>query len=110
LYYNTDKLRFKNISFRSGFVDRVSFVPLNENVISEFRLIDVDKSTLRWGEEREIAVRYDLVLTPETCSQLAQKREFITWQVRFYDNVGKLIDKYSNGDLFTIHERMRPQE
>jgi hypothetical protein len=109
-YYTTAILKFKNLSLKSGYIDKVTFVPINENMIPEFKLIDVSRSKLGWGEEREIEVKYSAALSPDVCTQMDERNEALVFELRFYDNTGKLIDKDSDGNPFHAMSKILPAE
>lgn len=73
---------FKNLSFRAGYIDRVEFVPTS---VSSFtiKVLEVEKVSIGWGEQKEIWVTY-------TATD-HQEEEKVAFEVRAYDNTGKLI-------------------
>lgn len=97
VYYNTEKYKFKNMSFKTGYINNVSFLLNNNNVVPEFKLMDIDRSKFTWGQEKDIEIKYSVILSPDQCSKLRELNDSLRYEIRFYDNVGKLIDKDYNG-------------
>lgn len=99
-YYATARPRFKNLSFNSGYVDKVIFVPMTEDVIADIQLIEVDKALIGWREEKTVDIRFSYALPPAICSKKADLKENIVLDLKYYDNTGKLINKEVSGDRY----------
>jgi hypothetical protein len=84
-------IRFKNLSFRAGYIDRVEFVPTSVSSYT-IKVLEVQKVSIGWGEQKEIWVTYTATYHPEEIlTEKAKSGEELAFEVRAYDNTGKLI-------------------
>jgi hypothetical protein len=84
-------IRFKNLSFRSGYIDRVEFIPTSVSSYT-IKVLEVEKVSIGRGEEKEIWVTYtDTYYREEILYEKFRKGEELAFEVRAYDNTGKLI-------------------
>jgi hypothetical protein len=83
-------IRFKNLSFRSGYIDRVEFVPTSVSSYT-IKVLEVEKVSIGWGEQKEIWVTYTDTYQEELITEKAKSGEELAFEVRAYDNTGKLI-------------------
>jgi hypothetical protein len=84
-------IRFKNLAFRSGYIDRVEFIPTSVSSYG-IKVLEVQKVSIGWGEEKEIWVTYTTSYRHEEMMAEQQKRGGdLAFEVRAYDNTGKLI-------------------
>jgi hypothetical protein len=90
VYHRWMRVPFKNVSFRSGFIDNITFSNESFDILPEYELIEIDKTPIGWTEERAIQFKYRFKADPATCDKLS-KKEAIEVGIRFYDNTGKLI-------------------
>jgi len=84
-------IRFKNLSFRPGYVDKVEFV---QTSVTSYvlKVLEVEKVSIGWGEEKEIWVKYtDTYHDEEVLTEQERRGEDLAFEVRAYDNTGKLI-------------------
>ena len=88
-------IRFKNLSFRSGYIDRVEFIPTSVSSYT-IKVLDVEKVIIGWGEEKEIWVTYTTTYhQEEILTEQTKSGEDLAFEVRAYDNTGKLITDMS---------------
>lgn len=97
LYHATAKQMFKNLSMKSGYIGDVKIVPLNLEMLSECKLIDIDKSKILWGEQKEIETKFDLIMDSSTCKEWGHAEELYL-QIKYFDNTGKLLDRNIDGE------------
>jgi hypothetical protein len=97
LYRAAIKQSFKNLSMRSGYINDVKIIAENLEVLSECKLVDVDKSKFQWREEREIETKFDLILDSSTCKEWQQDEELFL-QIKYFDNTGKLLERNVDGN------------
>jgi hypothetical protein len=94
---------FKNLSIKNGHIDKVTFTNWSELMVPEFNLIEVDRDDLHWREEKEIQVRYSIVLDTNACEMIREKKDSLDIEARFYDNTGKLLNKADDGEPIYFH-------
>jgi hypothetical protein len=82
---------FKNNSTKSGRVDRVEFTPLEIGVRPNIEVTHIDKETFGWGEQRNIAVRFNISLTKEMSDAMALGQKQMAVMMKAYDNTGKSL-------------------
>src|SRR6185503_18488450 len=76
---------------RSGYVDRVEFIPTS---VSDYaiKVLEVEKISIGWGEEKEIWVTYTATYNAKEIITEEEKRgKYLEFEVRAYDNTGKVI-------------------
>lgn len=88
-------IRFKNLSFRSGYVDRVEFIPTSVSAYI-VKVLEVEKVSIGWREEKEIWVKYTATYhAEEVIAEEERRGKYLAFEVRAYDNTGKLITDMS---------------
>jgi hypothetical protein len=83
-------IRFENLSFRSGYIDRVEFVPTSVSSYT-IKVLEVEKVSIGWGEQKEIWVTYTATYPQEEITEKEKSGEELAFEVRAYDNTGRLI-------------------
>jgi hypothetical protein len=107
LYYLSVRTRFRNESFKGGYVNNATFTPLTLDLEPKFELVEVDRSRFGRGDEREVEAKFKLSLPPKTCQKVASREDPFKFAVYFYDNTGKLINKNTAGENFVFPSEIR---
>jgi hypothetical protein len=94
-YHISFVLPFKNLSYKSGYVDKVSFTNESLDTVVKFELIDVNRDSIGWLEEKEIEVKFDVIGD----IRLNGAKELF-YNIKFYDNKGNIINKDIKGNHF----------
>lgn len=100
-YHASFKLPFKNLSWKSGNVDKVTFASESLEMLPKFELIEIDRSILNWDEEKDIEVKFIVKTDAISCAKL-WNGEPLVFEMKFYDNKGRLLNKDINGGSFTL--------
>jgi len=107
LYYLSIRPRFKNESLKGGYVNNATFTPLTLDLDPKFELVELDKSRLGRGEERDVEAKFKLTLPPKSCQKVASREDPFKFAVYFYDNNGKLINKNTADENFVFPSEIR---
>ena len=99
VYHRRMRIPFRNLSWRSGFINNVTFSNESFDTLPDYKLIEIDKTPIGWGEEKEIQLKYLFIADPATCDKLSQK-EAVEVGIRFYDDKGKMINRDVDGHPF----------
>lgn len=97
-YYLSVRPRFRNESFKEGYVKEATFTPLTLDLEQNFEPVELDRSAFGSGEEREVEAKFKLSLTSDSCTKVASRSEPYKFAVYFYDDTGKLINKDTAGE------------
>jgi hypothetical protein len=109
-YYLSVQPRFRNESFKGGYVKEATFTPLTLDLEQKFEPVELDRSVFGSGEEREVEAKFKLSLTPASCEKVASRRDPFRFAIYFYDDTGKLINKDTAGDYFLFPSEIRFSE
>jgi hypothetical protein len=97
-YYLSVRPRFRNESFKEGYVKDATFTPLTLDLEQKFEPVELDRSAFGRGEEREVEAKFKLSLTSASCEKVASRRDPYKFAVYFYDDTGKLINRDTAGE------------
>jgi hypothetical protein len=67
-------------------------------LIVEFNLIEIDKSKLSWQQSKDLKIKFSIALDPRACNKISNRREKISFELKFYDSAGNLINRDINGE------------
>lgn len=84
--YLSIKLPITNYSLKSGYVDRVEFVPESVDVLPEIMIAHIDKQPIRWRTQIDVEVKYIVSMK----IQELLERKVIKLKVIPYDNTGRV--------------------
>jgi hypothetical protein len=90
------RLRVKNIGWRSGFIDKVEFVPLAIETIPRIEIKHIDKRPLGWRAEQNIEVRALITVRAGFVGPALEKKT-VSLEVKAFDNHGHVVDRYDDG-------------
>jgi hypothetical protein len=107
LYYLSVRTRFRNESFKGGYVNNATFTPLTLDLDPKFELVEIDRSRFGRGDERDVEAKFKLSLPPQSCQKVASREDPFKFAVYFYDNTGKLINKNTAGENFVFPSEIR---
>lgn len=98
VYHLSCRIKFKNLSIKSGFVEKVEIAPLTISTIPESKIISIEKTPIGWREEKEVEIRY-LIIIPHTVIENLTHSQKVSLEVllNMFDNEGKLINKFEGG-------------
>jgi len=97
-YYLSVRPRFRNESFKEGYVKEATFTPLTLDLEQNFEPVELDRSAFGSGEEREVEAKFKLSLTSDSCKKVASRSEPYKFAVYFYDDTGKLLNRDTAGE------------
>lgn len=100
-YHSSLKLPFKNLAWKSGYVDKVTFASERSDMLPKFELVEIDRSPIDNGTEKDIEIKFIVMADPISCSKL-WKGESLDFEMKFYDNRGKLLNKDIAGNSFSF--------
>jgi hypothetical protein len=107
LYYMSVRPRFRNESFKGGYINNATFTPLTLDLEPKFELIELDKSRFGRGDEREVEMKFKLTFPPKSCQKVASREDPFKFALYFYDNTGKLINKNTADENFVFPSEVR---
>jgi hypothetical protein len=107
LYYLSIRPRFKNNSFKGGYINNATFTPLTLDLDPKFDLVEIDKSKLGRGDERDVEAKFKLSLPSDACRKVASREDPFKFAIYFYDNTGKLINQDTAGEYFVFPSEIR---
>jgi len=90
-HYITLQKPFKNLSFKTGFIKDVQFSPITTDVFAEFKLISIDRTPLRWNQQRDVEIKFSMALPPSDCERIESQGKSFKLGLFFYDNVGNQL-------------------
>ena len=85
------KVRFKNLSIKNGYIDKVELIPKSIDVRPKVEIKYIEKEVLHWGEEKEIELHFVLTITPYMYNLMFATGKGLVLDIIPYDNTGKLI-------------------
>lgn len=97
LYYMTSKTRFTNLSLKTGFINEIRLSPLTTDAAFDFKVISIDKTPIRYGEEKDIEYKISLALDAAYCRRIHDTGITFKSFLFFYDNAGNQINDDTNG-------------
>ena len=84
--------RFKNVSIKSGHIDRATITNWSDDALPEYNVVEVDKDQLGWGDEKDVQLRFNMTLDQTSVAKM-NRNEPLEIEIRFYDNTGKLLNR-----------------
>ncbi len=110
----SQKLRIKNMSFKSGHIDNVEFTPTTLAKGFSVSLVSIDKETIGWGEEKLIELRIAMTINVDFQTEFVRTagadNQDIAVEARLYDNTGKLIATSPNGSFAPLKFHLMNRE
>lgn len=98
MWFITTKNRYKNFSFKSGYIDRVEYTPTSLDTLPEVKVAYIDKQQIGWREEKEIEIRSIMTVSLSSYSKaLLKGNRYLELEERLYDNTGKLVSTAFDG-------------
>src|SRR5215207_886879 len=93
------KFIVKNMSFKSGYIDKVEFTPNTLSKAYTINLVSIDKEPIAWRQEKVVELTVSITINKDLEAQILQVSEDrqITIDGRLYDNTGKLISTSLQG-------------
>ncbi len=58
VYHFSITPRFKNVSYKTGYVDKVEFVPVSINTIPDVKVISIRKTPISWRSEEDVEIQF----------------------------------------------------
>lgn len=95
LSYQAGVFRFKNFSFKSGFVDKLEFVPNSLSSGLDIKVLEVEKKPIGWREETDIRVKWVITADGAKLTEETVQQKPLIFTGRFYDNTGRQIPDIS---------------
>lgn len=94
---------YTNLSIKEGFIDRVEYTPTSLDQIPVIQVLSIDKEVIGWHEEKTIEITFAITIPmKEFIRATKDGRKEIRLDQRAYDNTGKLLNRYVNGDTHPI--------
>jgi hypothetical protein len=94
------KQKFVNLSAKSGYVDKVEFVPNSIGVNPKLQVESIDKKSLDRNEEKDVEIRALVIIDGEAHRKMTQLGEKVSLNLRAYDNEGRLIEGQDGQPFF----------
>ena len=95
------KIKYKNLSFKKGFVDNVEFVPISIRTLPYINTIHIDKIDLGWRDEQIIEIRAIFIVPVGFIGPLREKKQILV-EIKSFDSIGRLINRLEDGALARI--------
>ena len=96
--YFVMRMRFKNLSVKPGYVDKIELVPLllNQRPIT---VIEIPKIMIHWREERDVDFKVAFTSNPRQYIQMyGDGAHTMTHEFKIYDNTGQSITRSIYGN------------
>jgi hypothetical protein len=94
---------YTNLSIKEGFIDRVEYTPTSLDQIPAIQVLSIDKEGIGWHDEKAIEITFAITIPmKEFIRATKDGRKEIRLEQRGYDNTGKLLNRYVNGDTHPI--------
>lgn len=99
IYYYSITPRFKNTSFKTGYVDKVEFVPVSIETIPDVKVISIRKTPIAWRSEEDVEIQFIVTVPTDFDTKLEEKKVSTELIVNAYDNTGKKIERSTDGQF-----------
>lgn len=83
------KAKFRNKGFKSGFIDKIVVEPTGLADYPEVEVINIDKTPIKWREERVIT--YEVILKMDWEYVRNKSKSKYEFKLYIYDNTGKQV-------------------
>lgn len=94
---------YTNFSIKEGFIDRVEYTPTSLDQIPAIQVLSIDKQGIGWHDKRAIEITFAITIPmKEFIRATKDGRKEIRLEQRAYDNNGRLLNRYVNGDTHPI--------
>ena len=93
----TNKTRFRNLSLKTGFINEIRLSPLTTDSVFDFKVISIDKTPIRYGEEKDIEYKISLTLDAAYSRKIHDTGAMFKSFLYFYDNAGNQINDDIDG-------------
>ncbi|MBT1073441.1 hypothetical protein [Pelotalea chapellei] len=97
LYHFSITPRFKNASFKTGYVDKVEFVPVSIETIPDVKVISIRKAPIPWRSVEDVEIQFIVTVPTDFDAKLKEKKVSTELIVNAYDNTGKKIERSTDG-------------
>lgn len=94
---------YTNLSVKRGFIDKVEYTPTSLDQIPVIQVLSINKEVIGWHEEKVIEITFAMTVPMnEFITATKNGRKEIRLEQRAYDNTGKLLNRYVNGETHPI--------
>jgi|GEM_PF-6168397 len=94
----SSRYTFKNYSVKSGYVDKIEYVPQTLESIPVVEIVHFDKEQIGWRQERTLEIKYRMIVNLNALAKaIRPETREIRVEAKLYDNTGKLIATTPNG-------------
>lgn len=97
VYYYSITPKFKNLSFKRGYVDKVEFVPLSIETIPDVKIISIRKVPISWRSEEDIEIQFIVTVPTDFDMKVKEKKVSTELVLNAFDNTGKKIERSTDG-------------
>ncbi len=103
VYYYSVSPRFKNLSLKSGYVDKVEFSPLSSiSTIPDVKVTSIRRVSIGWNDEENVEVKFIVTVPTDFNSKMKEKKVSTELIMNVFDNTGKIIERATGGQFIRM--------
>ncbi len=99
VYHYSITPKFKNLSFKKGFIDKVEFVPVSIETIPDVKVTSIRKTPISWRSEEDVEIQFIVTVPTDFDMKVKEKKVSTELIVNAYDNTGKKVERSTDGQF-----------
>lgn len=99
VYHYSITPRFKNLSFKKGYIDKVEFVPVSIETIPDVKVTSIRKTPINWRSEEDVEIQFIVTVPTDYDIKITQKKVSTELIINAFDNTGKKVERSTDGQF-----------